>query len=168
MLDVPQKIDSGAHLLSDKTLRLVTDALAKHLLILLAHTQTRTAVVRKVDHVFVVVLVELLMTYPEAEGFWVRGRQDTQFVLVPDPSSGAATVRLLVRNGASPNQVSVESGTFQRLLVMTPGQEQELEIPLGPGGSASVRVASGDGFVPAERDPASSDRRLLGVWLQLR
>ncbi|TAK12134.1 MAG: hypothetical protein EPO35_11705 [Acidobacteria bacterium] len=106
--------------------------------------------------------------YPEKEGFWVRGRQDAQFVVVPDPSAPATVVRLLVRNGAAPNQVSVESGTFQRLLVMTPGQEQDIEVPLGAGGSAAVRVASGDGFVPAEKDPNSTDRRTLGVWISIR
>lgn len=107
------------------------------------------------------------MVYAEPDGFWVHGKQAAQFVVIPE--SPASSVRLLVRNGASPNQVSVESGVFQRLLIMAPGQEQLLEIPLAAGGgSANIRVASGDGFVPAERNPESTDKRTLGVWIQIR
>jgi hypothetical protein len=109
------------------------------------------------------------MTYPERDGFWVRGKADAEFLVVPDNAAGPpATVRLLVRNGASQNQVSVESGTFQRLLVMSPGQEQELEIPAGAGGGIRVRVASGSGFVPSEKNPGTADHRSLGVWIEIR
>jgi hypothetical protein len=107
------------------------------------------------------------MAFVEKDGFWVRGKEAAQFVVVP-ATNDAATFKLLVRNGASPNQVSIESGTFQKLLIMSPGQEQELEIPLAAGAGATVRVASGDGFVPAEKNPESADRRLLGVWIQIR
>ena len=108
------------------------------------------------------------MAYPEAEGFWVRGRESAQFVVFPVPGAPVTmTIRILIRNGASVNQVSVESGTFQRVLVLSPGQEQELEIP-APGEGVSLRVASGDSFVPAQRDPSSTDLRVLGVWVQIR
>lgn len=106
------------------------------------------------------------MAFLEQDGFWVRGREAAQFLVVP--ANGGATIRMLVRNGASPNQVSVEAGTYQRLLVMTPGQEQELEIPAGSGDGVNIRVASGDGFVPAEKNPGSGDRRFLGVWIQIK
>jgi hypothetical protein len=109
------------------------------------------------------------MTYPERDGFWVRGQADAEFIVVPDNGAAPpATVRCLVRNGASQNQVSVESGTFQRLLVMSPGQEQELEIPVVAGGGVRVRVASGSGFVPSDKNPESADHRSLGVWIEIR
>ena len=60
VFDVTQQVDRRTHLLANKTLRLVADALRQHLLILRAHAQPRTTVVGKVDHVFVVVLVKFL------------------------------------------------------------------------------------------------------------
>jgi hypothetical protein len=110
------------------------------------------------------------MTFPERDGFWVRGKSDAEFIVLLHNGAAAtpAPLRLAVRNGAAPNQVSVESGTFQRLLVMAPDQEQTLEIPAGAGDGVKVRVASGGGFVPAEKNPKSADRRLLGVWIEIR
>jgi hypothetical protein len=108
------------------------------------------------------------MVFAEPTGFWVRGKDAAQFVVVADPARASDPIRMLVRNGASPNQVSVESGTYQKLLVMTPGQELNLEIPAASGQSATIRVASGDGFVPAEKNPESADRRLLGVWIEIK
>jgi hypothetical protein len=106
------------------------------------------------------------MVYAEPGGFWVRGKADAEFVVLPAVES--TSIRILVKNGASPNQVSVESGTFQRLLMMAPDQEQPLEIPAASGIGVKVRIASGAGFVPAEKNPASADHRTLGVWIQIR
>ncbi len=60
VFDIAQQIHCRTHLLANKTLRLVADALREHLLILLAHAQSRTTIVSKVNNVFVVVLIELL------------------------------------------------------------------------------------------------------------
>lgn len=108
--------------------------------------------------------------FAEAPGFWVRGRQAARFLLVPSVTGPVSplTVSILVRNGGVPNTVTIESGTFQRLLMLAPFQELDVDIPLTPAGTANVRIASGDGFVPAEQQPGSSDRRLLGVWIQPR
>ena len=46
--------------------------------------------------------------------------------------------------------MSVESGTISGLLVMTPGQEQELEVPAAAG-KASTSASPGDGFVPEKK-----------------
>ncbi|MBP8274494.1 MAG: hypothetical protein KAY59_08680 [Acidobacteria bacterium] len=108
--------------------------------------------------------------YVETPGFWVKGRQAAKFVLVPSMTSPVSplTVRVLVRNGAALNTVTIESGTFQRLLTLTSRQEVEIDIPLTPAGTASVRVASGSGFSPADIEAGNADRRLLGVWIQPR
>ncbi len=105
-----------------------------------------------------------------ASGFWVKGREAARFMLVPSVTGPVSplTVRVLVRNGGVANTVTIESGTFQRLLQMAPSQEQDIDIPLTPTGTATVRVASGDGFVPAMLDKATADRRLLGVWIEPR
>jgi hypothetical protein len=103
-------------------------------------------------------------------GFWVKGRRAAKFVLVPTMNSPVSplNVRALMRNGATSNTVTVESGTFQRLLTLAPREEIEIDIPLTPAGTASVRVASGSGFSPADIEAGNADRRLLGVWIQPR
>lgn len=108
--------------------------------------------------------------FAENEGFWVRGRDAARFVLVPSGATPVTplTTRVLIRNGGNNNTITVESGTFQRVLTLDAFQERELDIPLTPAGTANIRVASGDGFVPAERQPGNGDRRLLGVWIQPR
>lgn len=108
--------------------------------------------------------------YQESEGFWVRGRQAAKFVLESSTNSPVSplSVRVLVRNGGAANTVTIEAGSFQRVLPMTLFQEQEIDIPLSPTGSVTVRVASGDGFVPADKQPGNNDHRLLGVWIQPR
>ena len=106
----------------------------------------------------------------EGEGFWVHGRSAAKLMLVPSVNSPVSplTVRILVRNGGARNTITIESGTFQRLLVLTPFQEQDVDIPLTPAGTATVRIASGEGFVPAEKTAGNGDHQLLGAWIQPR
>lgn len=111
--------------------------------------------------------------YVEAEGFWVRGREAARFAVLPMDESGApvtgGVVTLRVQNGgAAGNAISIESGTFQKVIVLAPFADQQIEVPAGEGGLTSIRIAAGEGFVPADRDPTSSDRRLLGAWIQIR
>lgn len=108
--------------------------------------------------------------FVEKDGFWVAGKAAARFMLVPSVNSPVSplTVRVLVRNGGAANIVTIESGTFQRLLQMAPYQELDVDIPLTPTGNANVRIASGSGFVPADWQPGNNDRRLLGVWIQPR
>jgi hypothetical protein len=107
------------------------------------------------------------MAFVEADGFWVRGKETAEFLVVPSDSA-AANVKLFLRNGAVPNVISIESGTFQRLLNLQPGEERELSVPVVPGQGVPISVASGDSFVPAEKNPASTDHRALGVWVEIR
>jgi hypothetical protein len=107
------------------------------------------------------------MVYPEPAGFWVRGKSDAEFIVLP--AVATSPVRLVVKNGGAwPNRVSIESGTFQRLLVMSPDEEQTLEIPAASGVGVKVRVASGGGFVPSDKNPENTDHRNLGVWVQIK
>ena len=92
VLDVPQQIDRRAHLLSDKTLCLVAGPrLTQHLLVLSADAQTRTAVIAKVDYVFVVILVQLLDVYLRrnqnrlfgrvaSAGIWIQAANELQLI----------------------------------------------------------------------------------------
>jgi hypothetical protein len=104
--------------------------------------------------------------HAEPEGFWVRGKMAAEFVAAPEAAGSVVTLQL--RNGTRANQVSVESGTFQRLLIFTPGETQSIDVPLDRQHRARIRVASGEGFVPAEEEPGSTDQRFLGIWVTVR
>jgi hypothetical protein len=103
--------------------------------------------------------------YAEESGFWLRGKSSTRFLLTREAAGapGPATIRILVRNGGAQNSVAVESGTYQRMLMMTPAQAVEIDLPVDAAGAALVRVASGSGFTPS-----AADRRYLGVWVEVR
>src|SRR5205085_3720764 len=59
LLDVSQQVDCRTHLFANETLRLIADALAEHLLVLLTHAQSRAAIISEVDDVILIVFIEL-------------------------------------------------------------------------------------------------------------
>lgn len=105
-------------------------------------------------------------SYAEPEAFWVRGAAHSEVVVQPDAASTA--VRLLLRNGAVENTVVVESGAWRNEERLAPGEERRLQVPLDPArGAALLSLTTSAGFVPAEVDPRSGDRRYLGVWVAI-
>jgi hypothetical protein len=108
--------------------------------------------------------------FNEPQGFWVRGAADSTVILQPDQARRPA-VRVLVRNGAAPNHVTLAlaDGSWREPLELAPGSEREVEVPISPKlGCAALRVASRDGFRPSEVDRGSTDSRFLGVWIEPR
>jgi hypothetical protein len=102
----------------------------------------------------------------EPAGTWVAGGRHAEFAISPD---GATPIRLFVRNGATTNTVSLESGAWHRDLALAPGEEHLLDVPSAPNRSTTaLRVESAQGFRPAEVDPHSQDQRVLGVWIETR
>jgi hypothetical protein len=105
------------------------------------------------------------IAWVEPDGIWVGRGANTEFVIAPDPQ---APIRLFVRNGAMDNSVTLESGTWHDHLVLRPGEERVVEVPVRAGPGTQLTVLSADGFRPADVDPKSSDDRLLGVWIETR
>jgi hypothetical protein len=104
--------------------------------------------------------------HPEPSGFWVAGGRDTTVAVqagAPSPSIG-----LTLRNAPVENRISVESRAWREDIVLQPGEERRVELPLDAStGSAIVRLRSGSGFRPSESDPASRDTRYLGVYVRI-
>jgi hypothetical protein len=102
--------------------------------------------------------------YPEAEGFWVKGRTaaDMTMLKVRENDPG---VQLAVHSGARPNVVTFATPDWSQKLELVPGVTQRLTIP-SKDGERFIRltITSTDGFVPAEIEQ-SRDRRLLGAWI---
>jgi len=103
--------------------------------------------------------------YMEPDGAWVRPGAFGDFIIVPDPGT---RVRLFIRNGGAANHVAVDGASWKERLALKPGEEKLLELPSDAGQSAVVRVTSETGARPADVDPNSTDRRLLGCWIETR
>jgi len=116
------------------------------------------------------VLVHGEDAWPEATGVWLRGRTTVILTLVfPDDAWRTFDVRA----GAVPVKVTAEWGTSTESWDLAPGEVARtiIDAPAPQPGqqvrSAQLRITSSNGFVPAEIDPGSRDRRLLGAWLEL-
>ena len=104
--------------------------------------------------------------YVEDNGFWVRGRGAAHVVLAGEP--GQHECRLFVRNGAAANLVTLDAGSYQRRFPLRAFEERLVALPVDdPGGVLTLRIDAAVGFRPSNIS-ASSDRRLLGVWIELR
>jgi len=104
-------------------------------------------------------------SFPEPEAFWVGGSRDSTVIIQPDMP--AASARLRLRNGPMANRVTLEAGTWRRDLQMTPGEEQDVDVPMDRArGGQMLRVETSAGFRPSEQDPGSRDHRFLGVWVK--
>lgn len=102
--------------------------------------------------------------YPEADGFWVRGRTTVRMTLlkVREEDSG---VLLAVHSGARPNVVTFATPGWSKSLELTPGVTERVTVPSRQGERfIPLTITSADGFVPAEIEQ-SRDRRLLGAWI---
>jgi hypothetical protein len=116
------------------------------------------------------VLVHGEDAWPEATGLWLRGRSTVMLTLVY-PDDAWRTFDL--RAGAVPVKVTAQWGGTTATWDLSPGQVARTVIDAPPqrpgqhGRSAQLRITTSSGFVPAESDAASRDRRLLGAWLEL-
>jgi hypothetical protein len=105
-------------------------------------------------------------TSPEPTGFWAWGARESTVVLAADERP--TMQRVVLRNGATENAVTIESGGWRRELQLHPGEERGIDIPLDPSrGTALTRIRSSTGFRPSEVDPNSHDTRFLGVFVTI-
>ena len=104
--------------------------------------------------------------YAEATGAWVIAGSTGEFVA----TTPGEPLRLYLRNGSSPNEVSVSSGAWHDLLAFAPNQSREVAVPSRSDVSLATLLAirPSAGFRPADADSASRDVRVLGVWVELR
>lgn len=110
-----------------------------------------------------VVLVHGEDAWPERDGLWVRGRATAILTIVRD----VQPLTLSLRAGPVPVTVRLDWGGSSSEVRLTAGQEQEIVLPAATARAQQLRVTSSNGFVPAEIEPGSRDRRVLGCWLRL-
>ncbi|MDA1093407.1 MAG: hypothetical protein O3A25_09110 [Acidobacteria bacterium] len=104
-----------------------------------------------------------LNTFVEPENNWVQGGHVSELRVSP---ADATTMRIRIRNGAADNRIEVRAGQQSETLTLAAWETSELviDVPVGEERPTliPVFVAPERGFVPAEADPGSTDRRVLG------
>jgi hypothetical protein len=104
--------------------------------------------------------------FAEADGFWVRGGSTAELAMLTRVPN--ASMELILRNGAAPNQVTVDVNRQSRRLALSPGEEVALTLPVeDPAGTLRLRITSASGFRPSDLS-TSRDERYLGVWVGVR
>lgn len=103
-------------------------------------------------------------TTPEPDGFWVLGARPTRLTFTRDAGAeGPLSIHL--RADHVPNRVTLSAPGWTQAIDLQPREPQRVELPPPSRGAVSITVDAATGFVPAEQDPASRDRRRLGVWV---
>ena len=105
--------------------------------------------------------------YPEESGFWTLGRRTSE-VTVAVPPNHADPVVLRIHPGAKANTVTFSTFGWQETHSLFPGQAAEIELPRMEGGVVPLTISVEDGFSPRETDPASTDQRFLGIWVEVK
>jgi len=63
--------------------------------------------------------------------------------------------------------VTVSTFGWQRSFDLVPGQSVDVELPQFPSGVVPLTITCESGFYPRDIDPASTDRRFLGAWVEV-
>jgi hypothetical protein len=101
--------------------------------------------------------------YPEPTGFWVAGGRTASVILtVNDDQHG-----LFVRNAPVDNHVAIDIDGNVQELQLEPREERLVPLPRQRR-PFRVRITSQSGFRPSTEEPASTDMRYLGCWIELR
>ena len=102
--------------------------------------------------------------YPEPRGFWTMGKRRMAVTLAPGSDAPAV---LRIHCGSKANRVTLRANGWAQTLDLAPDHPQEVTLPAAVRGIVPIEIETEDGFVPSEFDPASTDRRLLGAWVEV-
>lgn len=106
------------------------------------------------------------LVYPEPAGFWTLGGRTLMATVAP-PLGRTSPVVLTVRCGSQANRLTLSAHDWQQTLDLTPGRLMSVALPPAVGGVIALTISTENGFFPGELDPASRDRRFLGVWIEV-
>lgn len=106
--------------------------------------------------------------YPEPQGFWTIGHHASQVTVAVPPDHASTPVMLRMHPGATPNVATIRTFGWQQRVELTPGKEVDVELPMFPSGVVPLTIDAESGFYPKDVDPASTDRRFLGIWVEVK
>lgn len=106
--------------------------------------------------------------YPEADGFWTIGGHASHVTVAVTADHLATPVVLRIHPGARPNVATISTFGWRHTYTLTPGEAVEVELPMFPSGVVPLTIDATSGYSPKELDPASTDRRFLGIWVEVK
>jgi hypothetical protein len=104
--------------------------------------------------------------YLERDGIWTRANGTTEIVVDSDERNGEG-LPISITGGAVATTVTVSTGDWHASVSLNPGQKQELLLPPTSRGIWPIRITSGPGFRPSEREPGNADVRSLAAWIAI-
>ena len=105
--------------------------------------------------------------YPEPTGFWALGARTSDITVATPPGRNTPVV-LRIHSGGKANTATFSTFGWQQQHSLTPGESAEIELPTMTGGVVPLTISVEDGFYPRELDPASTDQRFLGFWIEVK
>ncbi len=103
--------------------------------------------------------------FPEAVGFWVRGRRTTRVTIHRERGDGP--LKLRINSGLIRNRLHVSTFGWSHTVSLEPKLPDYLEVPAGNRALITLELTADEEFVPREHDPTSQDLRPLGVWVEV-
>ena len=101
-------------------------------------------------------------TQAEGDGFWTPG--SSTIMLTIASARGSAPV-LALRAGPVRTAIVFAAQGWRERISLEPNGERRVTLPASKSGMLRVLIETSTGFVPAEIEPGSQDRRSLGVWI---
>jgi hypothetical protein len=106
-------------------------------------------------------------SYPEADGFWIRGSSRAIVSVVSRTGHLTTKVRLRLRSPVA-NAIRFETPGHTWTTELEAGVPAELDIePTALDGTLRMTISPASGFTPAELTPGNRDRRFLGCWVEV-
>ena len=105
--------------------------------------------------------------YPEKDGFWTRADGSATVVIDTDQGTRQSGLPISITAGAVPTTIRVAVGNWEESFALAAGQKQDVVLPAADSGAWALRIRSGAGFRPSERDPGSRDVRSLAAWIAI-
>jgi hypothetical protein len=106
-------------------------------------------------------------SYPEADGFWVRGSSRAIVSVVSRTGRLTTKVRLRIRSPVA-NAVRFETPGLSWTSELKADVPTEVDVePTALDGTLRMTISPAAGFRPADATPGSRDRRFLGCWVEV-
>jgi hypothetical protein len=103
--------------------------------------------------------------YVEPAGFWVKGQARLRVTLMK-PEAATDPFMLNLHSGARANRVTLATPHWSARLDLVPNVTRTIVVPSGAHDRLMpLEIRTSTGFVPAEIEPGSRDRRRLGCWV---
>ena len=105
--------------------------------------------------------------YPERDGFWTRADERTTVLIDTDDVTLTPGLPVVFAGRAVPTTVRLAVGGWKDTIALAAGQSRPVTLPASERGVWAMRMESGHGFHPFEREPGNRDVRDLAAWVTI-